>query len=326
MQLFNKSNNLKSNSNIVGTGNDISGVNILNLGQTSLTNGIQNINLQSIDAINGNPIVKLHFQFSITDTSGATAPTSCNPVETAINNLSFSSQNGGIQAPLINFEGAYGHIERWSRIKNPQGNYVNAPNPQNSVVSTSTTSIWNFTLTYKIHPSLFPIKPKLVLAPLSARTNGSTELASSIINYFNITADYKKVNSFQQTRLSNVHLPIASTGLVSIQSYLNNGINILQHAFDVGVDANLNNSQSFNLKQGANVLIDNLSSQSIIDDESEYYSPSYNHIDGFYPLKFAYPYSLFKGNTFFEQLNISAVPQVDITSTNNTECYVEELL
>ncbi|MEM3859086.1 MAG: hypothetical protein QW478_06725 [Candidatus Micrarchaeaceae archaeon] len=297
------------------------GQNIISVGSTSLGATPVTINLPNIDSYNGNPIVNLNFSISVTDTTGSTAPSGVNSIESIIKKFSLQSLNG-FGEPIIDFDGTYGEFTRWQRLINVKGIYVSAPTPADSAASTPYTATWTFGLQFYIPAVLFPLKPTLTLNTLASRTTGSTTLASSVVNSISVTADYV-ASAGARTRLKKIPISDATTGTFLISSYLDKNVVFNQFAFDFGADSNLNATNTFNLAYQGQQKITNLPYQNIINAENEFLTSS-PHISGFFPFRVIYPNSILSNNTLNISASQAAAPSIGNFYPNTMVAYLQE--
>lgn len=154
-------------------------------------------------------LVSLILDYSVTETTGATAPTGFTPISSVMDYIKCSS-NGG--TPLFNLQGSYQSVDKWAFETSNNGTAQNSVIPS-IAPSTQQTNSYHAILNFGYSTARFPLTLDTAFAPLSALYTGATALASASANLV-ITGVYDNlpVNEFEY---SEVNFPVSSTGLTS---------------------------------------------------------------------------------------------------------------
>ena len=300
-------NNVNSNISI---GSDSLGTPIFDTGAISLGSAPKTPTIPNeIVSINGKGISALHGHLQVIDTPSGTAPVAPTPIESVIKKFSIQSINGNIGSPIFDLDGSIFNISRWQRIINPNGNFQTSPTP--TISTTAVTSDWYFDLYFDIPANLLGVRPTLQFNTEGSRAttlNGMTSTAE-----LTLSADYTNLNAYNQplkaSRLKNIGINQSTTGVVQLGYAVDKNVNVIQEAYDVGADTNLNTSSTFNLSIQGNQIMNNLTYTNITGGEANLY-PLGTHISGFFPFRVVDKNTRYFDSSYNLSMNFASAPYV----------------
>jgi hypothetical protein len=154
-------------------------------------------------------LISLILDYSVTETTGATAPTGFTPISSVMDYIKCTS-NGG--TPLFNLQGNYQSVDKWAFETSNNGTAQNSTIPS-IAPSTQQTNSYHAILNFGYSTARFPLTLDTAFAPLSALYTGATALASASAS-LTITGVYDNlpVNEYEY---SEINFPVSSTGLSS---------------------------------------------------------------------------------------------------------------
>ncbi len=272
---------------------------------------------------NGYALSNLQIKLVVEDTTGSTAPSGVNSIESVLQQLQIVGSSG---RPIIVFKPYTGDTTRWQNVLNSGYIYNVAPTPADSAASTAYTATWTPVYKHFVVDNASELRDGFeisgttnTLASRAATLNGM----SSTIVELSIYADFVPVSGYVRTQYRTKNFSTNTTNsYINIGNQLDSAVNTILAA-DFG--SVLNPSQTFYLAQNGNTLIpytSNTTITAILSSMATNGNPA--HINGFYPMQVLYNAAIDSNQSITWDANIASSAPNGGGLSNNVVIYQAE--